>query len=687
MRKSGILNSINATSVWLVPSLLLSLLTSCATEPSRWDNIKEEGAFLVFRRQSQIGEETYRITSNKDSIIVQSLQGENERGRITGVISELYLSKNLVPISYSSQRIAGDTTNILKVEHTAPNTLSIWEKNFEVVRTQTPKHYFPLHSNIPAGIEMMLYHYYFKHGGKDIPTLPRGTVSITHTAKDTITLKGAQIILDRYVTEGINWGGRTVWLDSDQNLVALVKANTQIREMVRKGYEEALPTFIAGNVREQMNQLASYTKAHKEEQAQVLALVGGDILDGLSETVKEDRVLIIADGRIKAIGSKADTEIPAGAKVIDVTGKTLMPGLWDMHAHSNQVQWAPAYLAGGVTTIRDNGNELEFATAFRDAIAKEGALGPDILLAGMTDGPGIKGNGVVRARSVEEAKETVAMYHKHGYKQIKIYSSIAPEIMKVLCEEAHKLGMTATGHVPRLVGNAILAIEGGMDMLSHRSLFLTALFPDSLKSDLSRYYLADNDISDKQIKDAIDLFLKHGTVLDATIALDLVRTLPRGVPGETVEPDIGRIAYELFEGKRFRSGLSDARSQKAKADYTKAMEILGKFHKAGIPIVAGTDNIVPVFSLYLEIETYHKLGGLSPLEAIQTATSIPAKAMGMGAETGTLELGKQADIAILEKNPLEDISNIRTVSAVISNGNYYKSEPLWKAADFKPTRN
>jgi imidazolonepropionase-like amidohydrolase len=101
-------------------------------------------------------------------------------------------------------------------------------------------------------------------------------------------------------------------------------------------------------------------------------------------------------------------------------------------------------------------------------------------------------------------------------------------------------------------------------------------------------------------------------------------------------------------------------------------------------VVAGTDNVVPVYSLYLEIETYHKLANLTPLEAIRTATIIPAKAMGLDSETGTLEIGKEADIAILEKNPLTDIHNLRTVTAVVTNGNYYESDPLWQAADFKP---
>lgn len=663
---------------------LLLLITGCSSVPSKWENINEEGAFLVYRRQSLIGEERYSITSNEDSIIVKSLQGENERGRITGVQAELHLKMDLTPTYYQNRRLTDKDTIInLKVE-TKVDSIFVWEANQKPSIIKNTD-YFPIHSDIPAAMEMMLYHYYFEKGNmKNIPTLPRGEISINFIQNDTVEIKGKKVPLERYVVEGINWGGRTIWLDESKNLVALVKANTQIRELIKKGYEEAKPFFVQGNVEEQMAALSKYTKDLKGEQAKIKALVGGDIVDGLSDIAQKDMTLIIENGRITKIGKRAEVEIPVNAKVIDVSGKTLMPGLWDMHAHSNQVQWAPAYLAGGITTIRDNGNEVEFATAFRDAIAKNGALGPDILLAGMTDGEGIQGNGVVRATNAQEASEVVQMYFENGYEQIKIYSSVATDVTEALSKEAHKRGMTTTGHVPKSIGNARLAIEAGMDQLSHRSLILTVLFPDKNQSNLGRYYIEENEITQAQIDNAIDFLLKHKTVLDPTIALDVVRTLPRGSITENVEPEAFRIAYELFEGKRFRSGLPPQISKKAKADYTKAMGILGQFYKAGVPIIAGTDNIVPVYGLYLEIETYQKLGGLTPLEAIKTATIIPAKAMGLDAETGTLEIGKEADIAILEKNPLVDITNLRTVSAVITNGNYYKSSSLWSAADFIP---
>lgn len=663
--------------------LSILFLMGCIEPPAKsWENIEEEGSFLVYRRQSPIGEEKYMITSDQSSIIVKSLQGENERGRITGVAAELHLDMDLVPSYYTNQRIAnGDTTNIFKMEWNGDQA-TILEKHFDPVTQTLPNTFFPLHSNIPAAVEMMLYHRYFQQeNSKDLPTLPRGSISMTHKGQDIVTIGGEEITLDRYLVKGINWGGRTVWLDPDKNLVALVKANTQIREVIKKGYEEALPTFIAGNVEEQMAQLADYTKQLKQAAPEITVLKGASIVDGLSNTAIENKAVLIKNGKIVAIEPFEDLDLPTNAKIIDVTGKTLMPGLWDMHAHSNQVQWAPAYLAGGITTIRDNGNEIEFATAFRDAIAEKGMLGPDILLAGMTDGPGEKGNGAIRATSEAQARAVVEMYFSKGYKQIKIYNSIEPDILKVLAEEAHQRGITVTGHVPWAVDNSVKAIELGMDMLSHDRVVFSLLFPERTSEELQNLDFAE--INADRIEKAIAFLLENKVVLDPTVNINVIRNLPSTTPLESVEPGADRIAYELWEGKRFRKGVSAARAEVAQKRTQQIMQIIGAFQDAGVPIVAGTDNIIPVFSLYQEIETYQNLGGFTPLEAIQAATIVPATAMGYETITGTLEIGKEADIAILDKNPLLDISNVRTITAVLSNGHYYESDPLWRAADFK----
>ncbi len=208
----------------LLNLLLLIVSLGCSTpDTTSWEGINEEGAFLIFRRQSMIGEETFSVTSTHESIIVKSLQGENERGRITGVQAELRLNSDLSPNYYVNQRIAnGDTTNIFKME-VNDSLVSVWEKHFDRVTTAKPSLFFPVHSNIPAAMEMMLYHYYFKQKKViNIPTLPRGEISITHTGQDVVSIKGKPITLDRYVVEGINWGGRTIWLDENKQLIALV---------------------------------------------------------------------------------------------------------------------------------------------------------------------------------------------------------------------------------------------------------------------------------------------------------------------------------------------------------------------------------------------------------------------------------------------------------------------------------
>ena len=144
--------------------ILASVLFACSSPAPNWENVSEEGSFLMYRRQSLIGEESFSIISDRDSIVIRSLQGENERGRIRGVQAELRLGIDLSPAYYRNRRIAGsDTTNVLEVVASSQE-VSIQEKDAGIVTATKWAAFFPVHSNIPAAMEMMLYHYYLERG-------------------------------------------------------------------------------------------------------------------------------------------------------------------------------------------------------------------------------------------------------------------------------------------------------------------------------------------------------------------------------------------------------------------------------------------------------------------------------------------------------------------------------------------
>ena len=172
--------------------------------------------------------------------------------------------------------------------------------------------------------------------------------------------------------------------------------------------------------------------------------------------------ILIENGIIKQIGASGSIHFPSNATIVHAEGKTILPGLWDMHAHFEQAEWGPAYLAAGVTSVRDCGNEYGYINSIKAAIDSKKGVGPHIYKAGIIDGNGPMGLGVVRAGTKEEAIQNVQMYKNNGFAQIKIYSSVKPAIVKAICDEAHQLGLTVTGHIPE--GMSIQqGIDSGMD--------------------------------------------------------------------------------------------------------------------------------------------------------------------------------------------------------------------------------
>ena len=433
-------------------------------------------------------------------------------------------------------------------------------------------------------------------------------------------------------------------------------------EAVRPELEDAVPQLVARAASDGMAAMAETAAAVLPPPSHALAITGGTVLDvtGKKRPLANSTVVVI-DGRITAVGPSSRVAIPADATIVNAAGKTIIPGLWDMHAHFEQVEWGPIYLASGITTVRDVGNELEFVASVRDAVASGKGIGPRMLLAGIVDGAGPNSMGAIHASTPEEGRQVVRRYHDAGFAQIKIYSSISLPVLRAITAEAHRLGMKVTGHVPDGI-NAFEAIDAGMDQINHAEYIAAVAYPDTEK--------------------VIAALRAHKTVLDPTLALYELLSRPFTQPIDAFEPGIAHVARELA------TPLSGFGSPPAIALFRRrrfedALALVGTLHKAGIPIVAGSDQSVPGFSLHREIELYVK-AGFKPLEALQAATLVPAQVMKRDSDSGTIDVGKRGDLVILDANPLDDIRNTRKIFRVITNGRVFDPAPLWQSVGFRP---
>jgi imidazolonepropionase-like amidohydrolase len=522
---------------------------------------------------------------------------------------------------------------------------------------------------------MMLVRYWRSHGKpQSLKTLPRGEVQIEERGTEKFSIGGRQVQLRKLAIRGLTWGMESLWMDEQDHLVALVTVDAEMDhfEAIADGYEDGLAAFVTGAARDGMANLAKVASSFSANAPAMTAIVGGRLIDGTGKPPVENSVVILRDGKIAAAGSAASTPVPQGAQVIDAHGKSVLPGLWEMHAHFEQVEWGPIYLATGVTTARDVGNEREFIVAVRDAIAGGQGIGPKLVMAGIVDGSGPMSLGIIRVDTPEQAREQVQKYKALGFQQIKIYSSVKPEIVKVITDEAHRLGMTVTGHIPNGM-NAIQGIESGMDQINH-IMYLTAVMVDPQTHTI--------DPDSPRVKSFIKLLQEHHTVVDDTLALLEILTHATNTPISTFEPGFPKIAPELKEGLE-TMGVPPAAEQHAAGEFKTMLQTLRILHEAGVPVVAGTDQAVPGYSVDREIELYVK-AGFTPMEALQAATLVPARAMGMEKDSGTIEPGKRADVILVDGNPLENISDIRKVSTVFAAGRMFQPAALWQSVGFKP---
>ena len=663
-------------------SLALAVLLVLAPLPSSAQtSVAEQGNFVLHKFARAIGKESYTISGDQGRLVLRSDFSFKDRGTEVPLKTEFTAADVTHPLTLKSD---GQSSR----QSPMHDSFTLDPKAGRVVLVRdgkTTQHpvtdtTFLVDGYSPVAMQQMLLRYWLAKGKPErIAVPPDGEIRIQPAGDLDIQVGGKTVKLHGYVIAGLVWGNETAWLDDQQKLAAVVTTDSEFDhfEAVREGYEASLPTFIQRAAANNLDALAKLTEKAKRPAAKKLVITHVTLIDGTGAAPKRNAAVYVEDGRIARIDtSGAAPKAEPGLDVLDGTGKFLIPGLWDMHAHYEQVEWGPIYLAAGVTTVRDCGNEFDYITTVRDAIQSGRGIGPRLLVAGIIDGNGPIALGAVTADTPDEARAIVRRYKEAGAVQIKIYSSMKPALVPVIAEEAHKLGLTVTGHVPEGMTTA-QAVEAGYDGINHIH-FVTRDLLHMRRGEP----LPQPDFTSPDTRRQLALFKKHRTVFDDTTALFELMTHPASTPIDTFEPGIDHVAKPLAAALN-GIGASPEDVEKSRKRYELLVATLRELHKQGLTIVAGTDQAIPGYSLHRELEIYVQ-AGFTPMEALQAATSVPARVLGMDKEVGTVQVGKRADLLLLGGDPLADIRNTRRIAKTIASGSVYDPAPLWESVGFTP---
>ena len=418
----------------------------------------------------------------------------------------------------------------------------------------------------------------------------------------------------------------------------------------------------------------TYGQSRQSTNSKTIAFTNVTVIDGKGSDVRADITVVIEGDRIIDVGPRSP--IPKGAQVINAAGRFLIPGMWDMHTHLGKAGEVvfPALISNGVTSVREMGGDGEATISLRERVKRGELLGPRIKATGLIlenprfiqvleriSGESFTGKRIGVANA-DDAKRAVEANVKMGADFLKIRTNASRDAYFAIASEAKRVGLPLVGHLP--VGiSALDASNAGQRSIEHGWVMLEKIPADKLKEIAAGLIKNDTyvvptlvagrgfrETPDEQVIAVID---------DKSGALD-----PRR---KYVSQSLVDFWRKQIEMKKFESEKLDWMAVRQNN-----LEIFRILYKAGVKMMAGTDLGAPLcypgFALHDELELMVNDIGLTPAEALQSATRLPAEFMGLGATLGTIEKGKLADLVLLDGNPLVDIKNTRKIAAVIVSG-------------------
>ena len=455
----------------------------------------------------------------------------------------------------------------------------------------------------------------------------------------------------------------------------------------------AFPLVLAATVAAaQRPTLANAVRQYVAVDTSVVALTHVRVIDGTGAAPRADQTILIRDGRIASVGDASRAQIPAGAQVMDLNGKSVIPGLVMVHEHlyyptgpgvyANLTEsFTRLYLAGGVTSMRTGGNMNGYGEiGIKHSIDKGDKPGPWIdATAPYLEGPGLGLGQVYELKGPDDARRLIDFWNDVGATSLKAYMHITRDELKASLDEGHKRGMKLTGHLCSVTYREAAAL--GIDNLEHGFFASTDFVPDK-KPDIcpgqnvGQASLAAIDPKSEPVQSLIKDLISHHVALTSTQTV-----FELGVPGRPMPPGLDvldPILRRQFE-QRYSAARPNTRSVMP-ALFPKMQQLEVDFFRAGGLLIAGTDptgggGVVAGFSDQRELELLVE-SGLTPLEAIKVCTMNGATYLGRADKVGSIAAGKQADLVVIDGDPSANIADVRKVSLVFKEGVGYDPAKL-----------